>query len=398
MADKITDRLARELSPPPSGNRIAYDTEIKGFGLRITAKGHKAFILNYSVAGRERRYTIGGYGRDQWTVEAARKKAGELRLIVDNGEDPLAGRVEARIAPTVVDLCRRFAEEHLPKIRPSTQRSYRQIIDGDILPELNHQKVAAVTFSDVDALHRKITRRGASYRANRTIAVLSKMFSLSIRWGWRQDNPVKGIERNQELKRHRYLSGDEIVRLTKALAEHRDQQAANIIRLLLLTGARRGELQAARWGDIDIEKGVWTKPGSTTKQKTMHRVPLSGAARQLLAELSRTALPGAEFVFPSNGSHRSEIKHNWAAICRAAGIKDARMHDLRHTYASILASAGQSLPVIGALLGHSQPATTARYAHIFDDPLRAATERVRAAITGEAAAEIVTFKKASPHD
>ncbi len=389
MARKITDKLVRDLPPPAAGNRIVYDTDIKGFGLRITASGHKAFVLNYSLAGRERRYTIGDYGRDQWTVDAARKRAGELRRQVADGEDPLASRVEARTAPTVADLCRRFEEEHLPKTRPSTQRSYRQIIDADILPELAHRKVAAVTFSDIDGLHRKITRRGASYRANRTVAVLSKMLSLAIRWGWRQDNPAKGIERNQEEKRHRYLSGDELARLTVALSEHRDQHAVNIIRLLLLTGARRGEVQAARWADIDLENGVWTKPGSTTKQKTLHRVPLSAPARQLLSELRATAAPDAEFVFPSGDGHRVEIKHNWAAICRVAGIANARIHDLRHTYASVLASSGLSLPIIGALLGHSQPATTARYAHLFDDPLRAATERVGAIVTGKPIAEVV---------
>jgi integrase len=134
----------------------------------------------------------------------------------------------------------RFAEEHLPKKRPSTQRDYQSSIARHILPELKHLKVTDVSYSDVDALHRKITKRGTPYHANRVLALLSKMFSQAIRWGWRADNPTKGIERNQEHKRQRYLSADELGRLTLALAEHDDQQAANIIRLLLLTGARRG--------------------------------------------------------------------------------------------------------------------------------------------------------------
>jgi integrase len=221
------------------------------------------------------------------------------------------------------------------------------------------------------------------------------MFSLTIRWGWRTDNPAKGIERNQEQKRHRYLAGDELGRLTKALAEHEDQQAANIIRLLLLTGARRGEVQSATWDQFDLVSGTWVKPGSTTKQKTDHRVPLSAPARQLLAELREKAAKDALYVFPGRGGegHRVEINAAWAAICKSANITQARMHDLRHTYASVLASAGLSLPTIGALLGHSQPATTARYAHLFDDPLRAATERVGAIVTGKSAAEIVLLKK-----
>jgi integrase len=250
--------------------------------------------------------------------------------------------------------------------------------------------VASIEPEHVDALHRKITERGATYTANRVLAVVSKMFSLAIRWRMRTDNPCKGIERNQEHKRRRYLSPAELERLTKALAEHRDQQAANMIRLLLLTGARRGELQAMKWADVDIDTGTWTKPGATTKTKTDHQVPLSAPAKQLLAGVKRGT---SEYVFPHNGSHRTEIKDNWAAVCKAAGITGARIHDCRHTYASILASAGQSLPIIGALLGHTQPSTTARYAHFFDDPLRAATERVGAIVTDQPTAEVVPLRR-----
>jgi integrase len=265
---------------------------------------------------------------------------------------------------------------------------------NDIRPAMKHLKVAEVTFSDVDDLHRKITKRGATYHANRVLALLSKMFNLSIRWGWRTDNPAKGIERNQEQKRNRYLSADELVRLTVALAEHHDQQAANIIRLLLLTGARRGEVQAARWEQFDLKAGIRLKPGSTTKQKTEHRVPLSAPARQLLRELWENASLDAEYVFPGRSDgHRIEIKADWAALCKAAGITGARIHDLRHTYASLLASAGLSLPIIGALLGHTQPATTARYAHLLDDPLKQATERVGAILMpSKPAGDVVPMK------
>ncbi len=395
MSQRITDELVKNLTPPPKGNRIVYDGKIAGFGIRITVAGVKSFVLNYRIGGRERRLTIGPYGQDQWTVAAARKRAGELRRMIANGADPLAERIEARTAPTVADLCQRFQDEHFPKTRPSTQLQYRQIIDNDILPALRHMKVAQVTFTDIDALHRKITKRGAPYRANRAMAVVSKMFSLAVKWGWRSDNPANGIERNQELKRHRYLSPEELGRLTEALSQHKDEQAANIIRMLLLTGARSGEVRAARWEQFDLETGVWTKPGAATKQKTEHRVPLSAPARQLLGELHEAAKEGAEFVFPGRGNlgHRTDIKDNWAALCKTAEITGARIHDLRHSYASILASAGLSLPIIGALLGHSEPATTQRYAHLFDDPLRAATERVGAIVTGAPSAEVHQMKK-----
>jgi integrase len=219
------------------------------------------------------------------------------------------------------------------------------------------------------------------------------MFALAIRWKLRTDNPAKGVERNQEMKRTRYLAGAELVALTFAIGQHKDKQAANILRLLLLTGARRGEALAARWDQFDLKQGVWTKPGAMTKQKTEHRVPLSAPARQLLGELRARAAEDAEFVFPGRtGAHRVEIKKNWDAIRKAAGMPSTRIHDLRHTYASVLASAGMSLPIIGALLGHTQPSTTARYAHLLDDPLRQATERAGAIMTGRPSADIVRLK------
>jgi integrase len=228
------------------------------------------------------------------------------------------------------------------------------------------------------------------------------MLTLAIRWGWRPDNPVRGIERNQEQKRHRYFSGDELARLTAALTTHDDRQAASIVRLLLLTGARRGEALQARWDELDLKVGVWTKPGATTKQKTEHRVPLSAPARQLLSELRAAAemerekagQPISDFVFPSRGDtgHRVEIKKDWRALCKVASIHGARLHDCRHTFASVLASAGLSLPIIGALLGHSNPSTTARYSHLMDDPLRAATERAGAIMSGKPSTEIIPME------
>ena len=173
-----------------------------------------------------------------------------------------------RAAPTVADLCARFERDYLPRKRPSTQRVYRQQIHTDILPALGRTKVAAVSHGDVDGFHHRLSAR-APRHANHTTAVLSRMFSLAIRWGWRTDNPVKGVERNQENKRHRYLTGAEISRLSDALAKLEDKAAANAVRLLLLTGARRGELLAAKWADVDLEAGVWTKPASTTKQASL---------------------------------------------------------------------------------------------------------------------------------
>jgi integrase len=242
-------------------------------------------------------------------------------------------------------------------------------------------KVAEVAWADVDALHRKITKAGRKTQANRVVAVASKMFSLAIRWKMRPDNPARGVERNAEQKRKRYPSATELRRLTTALDELDDQQAADIFRLCLLTGCRSGEAMAARWDHVDLPAGKWTKPGSTTKQKTDHVVPLSAPAKQLLATLRiRT---NSEWVFPADSApgHRVTVQKAWLALCKAARISGLRIHDLRHGFASQLVSQGASLPLIGSLLGHSNPVTTHRYAHLFDDPQRAAVERVGAVIS-----------------
>lgn len=386
MALILTDKLVKDIAPPSSGNAITYDHETKGFGVRVTSAGARSFVVNYRASGRERRITIGSF--PDWTVKAARERAKQIKQAVDRGEDPMAERHKARAEPLINDLADRFEAEHVAKRRASTQIDYKSILRLYIRPDLGKTKVIDLRHTDVEKLHRKIAKT-APYRANRTIAVLSKMLSLAVKWEMRPDNCAKGIEREPEQKRERFLTPAEIARLGEALAAHGERASANAIRFLLLTGARRGEAFGAKWSDIDLAKGVWVKPASTTKQKKEHRVPLSAPTRALLAEL-RTKADKAEargetvtYVFEGNdGKPLVDIKKTWVAVCAAAGITGMRVHDLRHTYASILASAGLSLPIIGALLGHSQPATTARYSHLMDDPLRAATERVGAIVTG----------------
>lgn len=251
-----------------------------------------------------------------------------------------------------------------------------------VLPAIGRLKVHEVRREDIDRLHREVSRT-RPIRANRMVQMLSKMFALAMRWEYRSDNPAKGVHRNPEQKRSRYLSADEMNRLTSVLATHENQASANVVRLLLLTGARRGEVMSATWDQFDLDAGLWIKPSAHTKQKKEHRVPLSAAAIQLLTEIKATAGP-SPCVFPGRkpGEPLTDIKNFWAGVCKKAILEDCRIHDLRHTYASILASAGLSLPVIGALLGHTQPNTTARYSHLFDDPLREATERVGKLIGG----------------
>jgi integrase len=390
---RLTDTETKQLTAPERGNKVTWDETVRGFGIRVTAAGAKSFILNYrrKSDGRERRITIGAF--PDWSTTAAREEAKRLKRDIDGGADPIGEEEAARAAPAMADLCERFLADYVPRKRPATQRDYRQQIAADILPALGETKVAAVTFADVDSLHRKISKRAPTH-ANRVLALLSRMFTMAIRWGMRPDNPVRGIERNTEGKRQRYASPVELARLSAALGELRDQGAANAVRLMLLTGARRGEVLAAKWGDFNLDSGSWTKPASTTKQKKTHTVPLSDAACQLLGRMQDEADDGAVYLFPARRTpYRLDIDDAWAALRKATGVADLRLHDLRHTYASVLASAGLSLPVIGALLGHATPVTTARYAHLFPDVQRAATERASAIITGKEAAEIFPLTK-----
>jgi integrase len=377
---RLTDAIVRRLPTPKQGKAITVDTDVPGFGIRITANGARSYVLRYTTrAGRERTYTIGD--ATVWRCTDARDKARELRREIEDGGDPL-GAIEAeRAAPTMVDLIERFRAEHLPRKRASTRGDYDSILRLHVEPHFGqHTKVVDVRFEDIDVLHRKISKGGATYVANRTVAVLSRMFSLAVKWHLRPDNPAKGIERNTEYHRRRYLSGDELIRLTKALAKHPNRQAVDAIRLLLLTGARRGEVLSMCWKDV--EDGTWSKPPSSTKQKDHHQVPLSAPALQLLAHIRKHQRPRVGFVFPSHGTsgHLVEIKKSWRQITKAAGIEGLRIHDLRHSYASQLVSGGASLALVGALLGHSNPITTSRYSHLMRDPLRAATEKVGAVI------------------
>ena len=390
---RLTDQLVRQLPPPVKDNRIAYDSDVPGFGLRVTAAGARSWILNYRrrADGVERRYTIGSW--PSWSVAAAREEAKRLRRAVDGGGDPVGETQAMRDAPTVADLAERFVVEHVERRRPSTQLAYRIVLRKYVLPALGRMKVAAVEFEHVERLHAAVSRQHPT-QATRVLAVTAKMFALAAKWRLRPDNPCKGIERNREHQRRRYLRADELARQTKALAEDRNQEIADVLRLLLLTGARRNEVLHATWNQFDLTAGEWHKPHSMTKQGREHIVPLSAPARSLLAARLNKRHDDSPWLFPGRKDRpRKDTRHVWARVLKRAGIHGLRVHDLRHCYASHLVNAGFSLPVIGQLLGHSQVATTARYSHLYDDVQRQATERVGALFAGEHSAEVVPLDK-----
>ena len=407
---EITTKMIEALKPPTDGKpfTITWDSLVKGFGVRITAKGTKAFIVDYRAAGTQRRYTIGT--SPTWTVKAARAEAIKIKASAKVGDDAMVERDETREAGTLADLYDAYDKEHLANL--SSKRGaddIRGMWATYVFPELGkNTKVRDITPRDCDKLHATITailieRGKKGTRANRVIESLRKAINMSIRWGWRPDNPASGVRRNNEEKRERYLSDTESNALLAALDGWHERQSADVVRLLTLTGARLGEVLGAKWEQFDLDAGVWVKPAATTKQRKLHRVPLNSTAKALLQYRREAAEAEAVYVFPGNGEkgHQTDLKRSWLGICKAAGLVEmgaaisgktgkpildkkgnpkqelratVRLHDLRHTFASVLVSAGHSLPVIGALLGHTQAQTTQRYAHLFDDPLRVAAE------------------------
>ncbi len=332
---------------------------------------------------RQRRVVLGPHGT--LTAEQARSMARGMLAQVSVGGDP-AGDIKAtREAPTVADLATDYLERHaIPNKRPASAKVDQSMLDRIILPHLGKVKAAAVTRRDVELIHNGL--RSKRYSANRVLALLSKMFSLAVAWGWRADNPAKGIPRFPEDKRERWLNADELTRLWSVLEEHPNRRRANAVKLMILTGSRRSEVLTASWEQFDLVHGVWTKPSHHTKQKRTEHVPLSVPALALLAAMRAEAEPDPIYLFPGDeaGKSLTDIKYFWRRVCREAGLEKVRLHDLRHTYASRLVSDGVSLHIVGRLLGHTQPQTTARYAHLDDEALRRATNSFAKVVEVEA--------------
>ena len=396
---KLTEKVLREAIPAEGRDYQIFDTDVRGFAVCIYRGGGRAFTLDYRYAGRQRRMTFGRW--PEWGVTAARERAKELRREIDAGGDPLATRGALREAPRVTDLIERYVEVHLPHLAALNAADQRSMMEKFIGPAWGRMLVTEVSAYDVELLLSNVAEgrarpakqkpnnrarklQGAKptpVRANRVGEVIRKMFAYAIKWGWREDNPAMGFRRRMETPRERYLSQEEISCLAMALDAAQDDRAAGIIRLCMLTGARVGEVRQARFEDFNLEHLSWTKPASTTKQRRVHRVPISDEAAAIVRQRRVTVAKGSPWLFPGDtpGQPVQEIRRFWARIQNEIGIEDVRIHDLRHTFASLLVSGGASLEMIGKLLGHSQMQTTQRYAHLLDSPLRAGVGAVASA-------------------
>lgn len=397
MPQQKLSKLAIERLPPTETDYIVWDVELPGFGIRVKPSGVRSYVVQYRNrnTGTSRRKTLGQHG-PLLTFHKARERARIILADALSGNDPVADDHAMRNAPTMKALAADYLEHHaIPKKRPRSVQKDRSMLDRIILPRLGGRNVNAVQSRDVQTLHGAM--KETPYQANRVLALMSKMFSLAVKWGWRSDNPAKGIERYQEESRERWLSDDELKRLLGALSSHPNRCTANAVRFQLLTGARIGEVLTARWSDVDLDRGVWTKPSHHTKQKRIEHLPLSAPAIALLEEMRERTDASEHYLFPGDGPDKplQGIRKFWCEITQQIGLENYRLHDNRHTHASHLVSSGLSLEIVGRLLGHTNPLTTNRYAHLADDPLRAAVERFGSkveALDDKGRAEVVSIE------
>lgn len=377
MKRKLTKRAVDGLAET-SSNVVLWDTNLKGFGVRCRRSGAKYYIVKVRIGGRQRWLTIGRHG-SPWTPESARREAMRLLGLKAAGHDPASERDRHKGGLTVADLGARFLAEHVAHhCKPRTAEEYRRAVDHYINPLLGRQNIAEITRADVARLHHRF--RDRPYQANRALAVLSKMMNLAEAWGLRTDgsNPVRHVKKYREDKRERYLSAEELQRLGSVLADAKTQQIESpfilaAIGLLVLTGARLTEILTLRWDYVDLAQGVLRLPDSKTGAKAIY---LNDPAAGLLKTMPR--IEGNPYVIAGKkaAARLINLQKPWRRIRAQAGLDDVRIHDLRHSFASVAVGAGMSLPMIGKLLGHTQPATTARYAHLAADPMRAASELI----------------------
>jgi integrase len=373
---KLTKRVV-DAAEGRAREYFIWDEDLPGFGLRILPSGRKRYIIQYRAGRRSRRISLGP--STVLTCEQARGRAITIIAVTKNGEDPAARRAADRRAITVKELVERFEKEHIDlRLKPSTAKGYKRMLERFVIPRLGNHRVNEVTRADVAQLHHDL--RHIAYDANRCLEMISKMFNLAEMWGLRPDgsNPRKHIKKYPEEKRERFLSAAELRRVGEVLREMEQEgielpSAIAAVRLLILTGCRLGEIMTLKWEHVDIRGKALRLPDSKTGAKVVH---LGQPAAEVLEKIERVEKNPWVIVGTKPGARLTDLQPFWQRARARAGLKDVRIHDLRHTFASTAVAAGQGLPMIGKLLGHTQVQTTARYAHLAADPVKEAVNRV----------------------
>lgn len=398
---RLTKGQVDRLKP---GQRL-WATEPRGFGVRCQ-RSDKVYILKYRISGRQRWYTIGTHGRD-YTLEGARKEAERLRGIIASGVDPADVRSTERQDITVHELCDRyFAAAKSGQIvtrfgepkKSSTIATDMGRIERHIKPLLGKKRLRNITSQDIRRFQADIANgktavdvktgprgraivEGGRGTASRTVGLLGGIFSYAVEEGLRADNPVRDVRRYRDKKNERFLSTGEISSLGQVLAEAEEKYPAAVdaIRLLILTGARKSEILTLQWAFIDFEHAYMRLPSTKTGARDL---PLGAPAIKILSRLYEKRR--GSFVLPAERGerHYTGLPKIWMKLRAMAGLEGVRLHDLRHSFASIAAAGGESIFIVGSLLGHKDSSTTQRYAHLSEDPRRAAADRISSTISG----------------
>lgn len=378
---KLTKKII-DVTLPQVKDLILWDSEIRGFMCKITPAGKKSYFLYYRTQEkRQRRPKIGDHGI--MTCEQARSIAQRWLLEVSQGKDPSAEKQEKRQNPTVKELSEQYMNEYASRKKISTQQEDNRLWKNNILPILGDLKVSSLSKNDISRFHQSLQHFPVA--ANRALALLSKALNLAELWGYRpyHSNPCPYIKKYKEHKRERFLDRNEMNQLIKIL-DNELQGKENIwalyaIYLLLMTGCRRSEILTLTWEEVDFDSQCLRLRDSKTGKKVVY---LSTPAVELFRIIPQKANNPYVICGDKEGAHLINLQKPWVRIRAKAGLEDVRLHDLRHTFASVAVSNGLSLPIIGALLGHKQTQTTARYAHLIGQPLIEASEKIGGKIMG----------------
>lgn len=377
---RLTKRDIDQTSPPDK-EVVLWDSSLPGFGVRIKPSGVKSFVIQYrNRHGRSRRVTLGRYG--VMTLEEARTEARQQLSAVSRGSDPRQDRDEGRSAMTVADLADRYMSDHCEgRCKESTIKAHQWLLDRFIIPAVGRRSIHELRHSDVDTLHQSL--KETRYNANRVLGLLKAMYGRARIWGLVEPHvdPTTGVRPFRETRRQRFLSMEELRKLaaTLDLAEQDGTISRTVgaaYRLLVLTGARLSEIQKLKWDEVDLANGLILLKEHKSDRHGAKAIPLSQAASRILENIERVDENPYVFVGKREKQHITDLQRPWRRIRARAGLSDVRIHDLRHTFASMGISVGGSLPIIGGLLGHRTPQATAVYAHLAADPLRQTTEQV----------------------
>ncbi len=374
FTQRAIDALAAHPANAASKSAEYSDTEVIGLRLAVNKAGRKFFYFRFTFNGQKRVIKLGEYGA--MTIPDARKKALEMRADIDAGIDPTVERDRIRGIPTFKD----FALNDYMEWAKGSKRSWNTDLskfNNHLIPKFGNRRLTEITMRDIQLYHAQVRQSHSAGSANRHLSVISKLYKCAIQWGIVERNPCAGVKKFQENNAmQRFLTPDEIRRLYKAMDDMNGRSVMTIasLKLLLLTGARRSEALTARWENVDLERGIWRIPH--TKNGRAHHVMLSDEAKELLAKLPR--VEGSPWVFPGRdpSKHVVDPRKCLDQLMDAAGIERIRIHDLRHTFASLCAQSGHDLYLIKQALNHSDIQVTQRYAHLTSDNLRTAVQSV----------------------